>query len=325
VKSFEWSSPTKLEEVIEQLANTKGAVAKAGGVDLVDLMKEGLVQPNRVVSLAGVEELRGVRRAKNESVRIGALTTLAEIAEHEELRRGWRALALAAEHAATPQLRNMATLGGNLVQRPRCWYFRSADFTCKKNGGHRCFARDGENQYHAVFGNRVCAMVHPSTPATALTALGAVIHLAGPEGQRSVEIDDFFVPPEKDISRESVRGHDEIIVEVELPTPSYGWRSAYHKQTHKLSFDWPIADVAVAAKMDGPVVADLRIALGAAAPVPMRARAAEAVLRGQRNGPELRAEAAAKAMGDATPLAKNGYKVRVFEAVIARVLEEVLA
>jgi xanthine dehydrogenase YagS FAD-binding subunit len=325
MKSFEWSSPARLEEVVEQLAQTPNAVVKAGGVDLVDLMKEGLVQPSRVINLSGIAELRGVRRGKNKSIRIGALTTLAEIAEHEELGRGWRALALAAQHAATPQLRNMATLGGNLVQRPRCWYFRSADFVCRKNGGQRCQAQDGENQYHAIFGNQVCAIVHPSTPATALTALGATVHLAGPQGRRSVKIEDFFVPPEEDVSRESVRREDEIIVEVELPAPSYGWRSAYHKQTHKLSFDWPIADVAVAAKMDGPVVADLRIALGAAAPVPMRAHEAEAVLRGQRNDEELRARAASKAMASATPLSKNAYKLRVFEAVIGRVLGEVLS
>jgi xanthine dehydrogenase YagS FAD-binding subunit len=310
-----------LDSALDELSKP-GRVAKAGGVDLVDLMKEGLAAPDRVVSLSAVTELRGVRPTQGGGLAIGALTTLAEIAAHEAIRSKWTALALAADHAATPQLRNMATLGGNLVQRPRCWYFRSEEFHCRKKGGAKCFAQDGQNQFHAIFGNRLCAIVHPSTPSTALVALGAKVHLAGPKKRRSVDIEDFFVDADTDLKRENVRRDDEIITHVELAPLGDGWRSVYRKQQHKQSFDWPIADVAIAAKMDGDVCEEARVALGAAAPVPLRAERAERAIQRQRLTPDVRETAAHAAMRGATPLPMNGYKVAVFETVVRRLLEE---
>jgi xanthine dehydrogenase YagS FAD-binding subunit len=324
VKRFEFVAPTSLASALAELKKP-GRVAKAGGVDLVDLMKEGLVAPERVVSLNAVPELRGVRETKDGGLAIGALTTLAEIAAHDGIRSGWTALALAATHAATPQLRNMATLGGNLVQRPRCWYFRSDEFRCRKKGGSHCFAKEGQNAHHAIFGNRLCAIVHPSTPATALTALGATVHLARGDRRRAVAIKDFFVDPDTDVKRENVREDDEIITHVELAPLGSGWRSVYHKQGHRESYDWPLADVAIAARMSGDVCETARVALGAAAPVPMRAEEAEKAMRGQRLTPEVRARVAQAAMRRATPLALNGYKVPIFDAVVRRLLEELIS
>lgn len=321
---FEFVAPDSLQEALAELGRP-GHVAKAGGVDLVDLMKEGLVRPERVVSLSAVPELRGIRKTSSGGLAIGALTTLAELAAHPEIRERWTALAQAAEHAATPQLRNMATLGGNLVQRPRCWYFRSEEFDCRKKSGGRCFARDGQNAYHAIFGNSMCAIVHPSTPATALTALGATVHLAGPKKRRAVDIEDFFVDSDTDVKRENVRRDDEIITHVELAPLGDEWTSVYAKQGHKESFDWPIADVAIAARVKEKTCSEARIVLGAAAPVPLRARAAEARVRGQALTADVRSAAARAALNGATPLSDNAYKVPVFEAVVRRLLEELIS
>jgi len=321
MKRFEFVAPTSLDAALEELSKP-GRVAKAGGVDLLDLMKEGIAAPERVVSLNAVAELRGVRPTKDGGLAVGARTTLAEIAANEPIRAQWTALALAAEHAATPQLRNMATLGGNLVQRPRCWYFRSEEFDCRKKGGAKCFAHDGQNQNHAIFGNRLCAMVHPSTLATALPVLGARVHLAGRNERRVVNIEDFFVAPDTDLKRENVRRDHEIITHVELPPLGPGWRSVYAKQQHKQSFDWPLADVAIAARLDGDVCRGVKIALGAAAPTPHRARAAEEAIRGRKIDRDVQVRASEAATRDATPLTQNGYKVAVFEAVVQRLLGE---
>lgn len=323
MERFDYVAPTTLSQALAELAQP-GRVAKAGGVDLVDLMKEGLARPERVVALRAIPELRGVRKAKG-GLEIGALTTLAEIAANPDIRRDWTALALAAEHAATPQLRNMATLGGNLVQRPRCWYFRSEEFDCRKKTGSRCFAQEGQNQHHALFDNQRCAIVHPSTPSTALVALGATVHLTSPKRRRAVAIEDFFVAADTDVKRENVRERDEIITHVTLRSPADGWRSVYHKQGQKESFDWPIADVAIAARLDGAQCREARIVLGAAASVPYRATRAERVARGRELDDAACAEIAEATMRGANPLSKNAYKIPVFKAVTRRLLKELVS
>ncbi|MBV9669848.1 MAG: FAD binding domain-containing protein, partial [Acidobacteriales bacterium] len=245
---------------------------------------------------------------------IGPLVTLAQIADHAMLRERYPALADAALWAATPQIRNMATLGGNLAQRPRCWYFRNEEYLCRKKGGTRCFAQDGENQNHAIFDNRTCAIVHPSGAAVPLVAYGASLEITNAKGKRQVALEKFFTTPEEDVTRENILQSGDIITAITLP-PARGLRSAYHKEMEKQSFDWPLADVAV-------VLSDAKAAvvLGAAAPVPYRAAQAEARLAGQTITPQLAAEAARAAVANATPLAKNGYKVPIFEAVIRRTI-----
>jgi xanthine dehydrogenase YagS FAD-binding subunit len=251
---------------------------------------------------------------------LGPLATLAQIEAHADVKKRWPALAQACAHAATPQIRNMATVGGNLVQRPRCWYFRSADFHCKKKGGSVCYAREGENQFHAIVDNSTCAIVHPSSIATALVAYGGSVKLRSKRGERTLLLEEFFASPEKDVTRENVLAPDELIAEVRVPATTAATRAAYHKQVEKESFDWPMADVAVVLEMDGRTCKKASIVLGAAAPVPWRARSSEAILTG-RALDERAAEAAANAsMQGATPLAKNDYKLPVFRAVVRRTL-----
>ncbi len=318
MKSFEYTAAANVPEAIAQLKDAN-VVVLAGGVDLLDRMKEGLVSPSRLVSIRSLADLAFVREDAA-GLHLGPLVTLAQLAEHKDVRARYLALADAAAHAATPQIRNMATLGGNLIQRPRCWYFRSADFHCRKKGGSTCFAQEGENQYHAIFGNNLCAIVHPSTPATALVALGARVKLTGANGARELALEELFAPPEKDVTRENVLAQDELLTEVLIPAPANGTRSAYHKQGEKESFDWPIADVAVVLELAGRTCRRASIVLGAAAPVPLRAKAAEALLVGKTIDERSAAAAAEAAMVGATPLAKNGYKVAVFKAVIRRTI-----
>jgi len=250
-------------------ATTSPVIIKAGGIDVLDLMKENLLAPSVVVSLAGVEGLDIIEEDADGSLRIGSMTTLAGVGSHPLVAKRYPALSAALNASASPQIRHMATLGGNLLQRPRCWYFRSEAFHCVRKGGSQCFAIYGENQYHAIFDNVACAMVHPSTAATVLVALGGEIMLVGGRGPaRRVRLEDFFVSPAKSLQCENDLRRHEILTEVRLPRLPGTVRMAYLRQGEKDSFDWPLADVAVVLDLapDGRC-ARASIVLGAAAPV----------------------------------------------------------
>jgi xanthine dehydrogenase YagS FAD-binding subunit len=295
-------------------------ILKAGGVDLLDLMKEGLLAPRRVVNLRTVPDLGRIVEEKDGGVRIGSMATLAQVAAHPAVRGRYTALAQAAGGSASPQLRNMATIGGNLLQRPRCWYFRSLEHHCARKGGATCFAFGGENAYHAIFGQNGCAIVHPSTSATALVALGARVELVGGKGRkRVVALEDFFVPPERDIVRENDLEPGEVLTAVLLPPPGRGARSMHLRQGELDSFDWPLADVAVVLEMDeSGVCRKASVVLGAAAPVPHRAKAAESALAGKQFTEEVARSAARAALAGAAPLSGNAYKLPIFEALVRR-------
>ena len=300
-----------------------GSLVKAGGVDLLDRMKEGLDAPDRVVSIAHVPGHDGI--TVGPPGRIGALATLARLDGHAELRRVYPALADAAGGAATPQIRNMATLGGNLAQRPRCWYYRQAEFDCRKKAGAECFALEGENRFHAIFDTAVCCCVHPSATATALVAYGARIETLSPKGKRSIAIEDFFVAPREDPRRENQLGAGEIIEAIVLPEPAPGSRSVYKKLKEKETFDWPLVEACVAVTIAGGTIRDARVVLGSVAPTPRRSREAEKVLAGARPSPELVTRAAQAAVAGATPLGQNAYKVRLAQVMVERALREALA
>ncbi len=297
------------------------SIVKAGGIDLLDLMKEDLLAPARVVSLKDVPGLDAIAQEEAGGMRLGSMVTLASLADHPVLRQRYPALADAVQGSASPQLRAVATLGGNLLQRPRCWYFRAAEYHCLRKGGGHCFAISGENQYHAIFDNRPCAIVHPSTAATVLVALGASVELTDAAGSlRRVLLEDFFVPPDRDLQRENDLKPQEILTAVLVPPPP-GLRMAHLKQGEKDSFDWPLADVAVTLDLD-PAGSCRRAAiiLGAAAPVPYRAKTAEAALTGKRIDEKAAAAAAHAALEGATPLAKNAYKLPLFETLVQRAI-----
>jgi xanthine dehydrogenase YagS FAD-binding subunit len=314
---LEWSEPRTLAEAIAQIGPT--AVPKAGGVELMDLLKEHLVEPTRLVNLRTVPGLDRVQDGGAAGLRLGPLVTLARLAEDAVVRARYRALADAAGHAATPQIRNMATLGGNLLQRPRCWYFRSEHFPCLRKGGTQCFAFDGENEYHAVFGHRVCCAVHPSSLAGALFALGASVELTGPRGKRVLPLDQLFVPAETVGVRDTVKQDDEVPSDVVLPPPAAGASSAYVKQAQKESYDWPLVEVAVAVeRASGGACTRASVVLGAVAPTPWRAAAAESVLVGRRIDEASARDAGKAALQGAVPLRDNGYKLPLIEAAVRR-------
>ena len=209
--------------VDEALSQMKGdAVVKAGGIDLLDLMKDGIVSPPKLVSILNVRSLHSIGLT-DRGLELGPLTTLSEIAEHPEIQQRYAGLSDAAGHAATPQVRNMATLGGNLMQRPRCWYFRSTDFDCRKKGSSdECHALQGENQYHAIVNNKSCAMVHPSSTAVPLLAMDAEVELTSKAGKRTVAMRDFYVAPEVDLQRETAVKPGELITAIRVPSPAAG-------------------------------------------------------------------------------------------------------
>jgi xanthine dehydrogenase YagS FAD-binding subunit len=297
------------------------AVVKAGGIDLLDLLKENLLAPTKLVSLRDVAGLAIIAEQAG-GLRIGSMVTLANAAVHPLVRQRYPALADALQNSASPQIRNVGTLGGNLLQRPRCWYFRAAEYHCLRKGGGHCFAISGENQYHAIFDNQSCAIVHPSTAATVLVALGTTIELTNGEGAiRNILLEDFFVSPDRDLQRENDLKPQEILTAILLPALPTSLRMTHLKQGEKDSFDWPLADVALALDFNGDGrCKHAAIILGAAAPVPHRARAAESILIGKRVDESVAREAARAALIGATPLAKNAYKLPLFETLVRRAI-----
>jgi xanthine dehydrogenase YagS FAD-binding subunit len=247
MQTFEWIDATSVEQATALLAD--GSIAKAGGMDILDLMKEGILKPSRVVNLKTIEGLDGLNYDDSRGLTMGPLATLAHLRAAAEIRKHYPALAEAAGHAATPQVRNAATIGGNLLQRPRCWYFRNLHF---HQNGDASLAGEGENQYHAIFDNQRTAMVSASTPATALIAYNASVELTGLEGsRRTIALQDFFLPPEMRRESDTMIKRGEVLTAVTIPPIAKGTRAAYHKQTERDSYDWPICDVAVVLHMDG--------------------------------------------------------------------------
>jgi len=312
---FEWVNATTIDQALG--ATTDTSSFKAGGVDLLDLMKDGIASPQRLVNIRQISGLDKISEDEG-GLRIGPLVTLTEIEEHPVIQKKYAALSQAASRSASPQIRNMATIGGNLVQRPRCWYFRSEDFHCRKKGGTHCFAQDGENDYHAIFDNRVCAIIHPSGVAVPLVALNGRVEITTKKGKREVALEEFFVSPVHNVRRENILEPGELITAIFVPASDA--RNVYYKQGEKESFDWPIADVAVALTMQGSRCSQASIVLGGAAPYPYRAKAAEAKLKGNEITEGTARAAAEAAMANAMPLEKNAYKIPIFEAIIRRTI-----
>jgi xanthine dehydrogenase YagS FAD-binding subunit len=311
IARFQWQDARTVQDAIAQLDGT--SMIKAGGIDVMDRLKEGLDAPAKLVNIRTIPGLDQIREDAS-GLHIGPMVTLDQLDKHETVRTRYTALADAAGHAATPHIRNVATVGGNILQRPRCWYFRNEQFHCLKKGGDRCFAQDGENDYHAIFANRRCAIVHPSAIAVALVALGATFEVSGRRGQRQVPSEQFFVRPDQDVQREHTLAADELLTAINIPQPANGSRSAYMKLGEKESFDWPIAEVAVVLGTKPAVV------LGAAAPIPWRAAAAERILAGNSINEETARAAAKAALEGATPLRSNSYKLPIFETVVRRTI-----
>jgi len=337
MNKFSWYEAKSLEDALQQVNSTvseqlyepsKGAaVFKSGGVDVFDWTKEGLLSPEKIINIKNIPGLDQISYDRKDGMRIGANVTLAEMASNEEIKANYVALHQAVNHAATPQLRNMSTLGGNIAQRNRCWYFRSADHQCFRKAGDRCFARHsqtGENENHAIIDNGSCVSIHASSIATALMAFNASVVIVGADGKkREVLMDDFFVTAGKDISMETILQAKEIITDIVLPAPSKNMRSIFVKHVARESYDWSLGDVAVVMEVSGDTCKEASIVLGAAAPAPYRSiQAQEAMLKKSINEQNAK-NAAEAAMSVARPLAKNAHKVPLFKSIIKQAILEI--
>lgn len=306
---------TARERVLEQ---PQSRSFRAGGVDLLDRIKEGLDTPGELVELRHLADVPGLRDLTRQANRleIGALVTLAELAAHTDLDAVLRE---AAGSAATPGIRNLATVGGNLLQRPRCWYYRSADLMCLKKGGDACLAVTGENKYHAILGGGPSFIVHPSTLATALLALDASVEIAG-DTPRTIPLADLFLTPKQDPRREHSLAPGELLLRVHVPAAAPPRRSAYAVVKEKQSHDWPLAEAAINLSLESGLIKDSRVVLGHVAPIPWRSREAEAVLANQKPSLELFKRAAAAALAPAKPLRHNAYKIPLAQGLLREAL-----
>ena len=316
---FEVSRASSVADARRLIADRPGSVLKAGGIDVLDHLKEHLLEPPRLVDLKTVSGLDKIVVGSEGALRIGPLVTLAQIAGHAGIRATHRALAEACGEAASPQIRNVATIGGNILQRPRCWYYRLESYKCLKKGGDVCFATGGENRYHVIFGGGPSYAPHPSNAAVALVALQAALVLEGSQGRRVVQASEFFTLPSVDAQKENALAPGEVIVEIQVPAAA-GRRSTYQDLRERAAFDWPLVSLAAAIKLQKGAVAEARIVLGAVAPIPWRSLKAEAVLTGRPLAGDTVAEAAAAAVAGAEPMSDNGYKVGLVETLVRRTL-----
>lgn len=319
MQRFELARPTTLEQARELLAEKPGAVLRAGGVDLIDHLKEHLLEPERVVDLRGIPGLDRIDIEPDGTLRLGALVTLAQVAAHPQIVRSHPALAQACGEAASPQVRNVATLGGNVLQRPRCAYYRLEAFKCLKKGGDICYAVSGDNRYHVIFGGGPVYAPHPSNAAVPLVAYGATFVLAGTQGTRQVPAADFFTLPQIDARRENVLAPGELLTELRVP-PAVGWQGSYASVRERAAFDWPLASLAALVRLEAGQVREARIVLGAVAPIPWRASRAEQALVGRALDARGVEAAAQAAVVGALPLADNGYKVSLVQTLVRRSL-----
>jgi len=329
MKAFEWTNATSVAEAVNALKSAATPadlddVARpiAGGQDLLTTMKDYITRPIRVVNLKGIRGLDKIESDGKGGLRIGALVTLNQLEDEPTVRQNFPGLAEAAHSVGTAQIRNLGTVGGNLCQRPRCWYFRLEEAVCLKKGGSECYAATGENKYHAIFGGGPSYIVHPSDLAPMLLALGASVDVTGGNGIRTIPLDKFFtLPADANVRRENVLQNDEIITEVIVPASKFAANSTYLKFKERDSMDFAMSAVAAAVTL-GPnkTVTDARIVLGGVAPIPWRVPKAESALTGHPMSQELLADVAKVALQGAEPLAKNAYKIPLTQTLVRRAL-----
>jgi xanthine dehydrogenase YagS FAD-binding subunit len=328
VKPFALVRPATLEEALAQLPAeaAQGGVERvkllAGGQDLLTELKEHLAGPELVVDLAEVPGLDRIEPAPGGGLAIGALVTLAELEHGPAVRERFAVLAEAAASVASPQIRSQGTVGGNLCQRPRCWYYRNEDAVCLKKGGTECFSYGGLSKYNAILGGGPSYIVHPSDLAPALVALDAEVTLASLRGERSMPLERFFtLPSEGDVRRENVLLPDELVLRVAVPAPDGPVKSTYLKLRERGSYDFALASAALALRLENGVIRDARIVLGGVAPVPWRSQEAEDAVRGKPMRLDTWEAAAEAALADAEPLEDNAYKVPLAKGAIVRAFE----
>lgn len=320
MRPFEYVSPNSRSQAISLLGATWGNTeVLAGGTDLLALMKDDVVAPKRLVNIKDVADLQGISSSA-QGLRIGALTNLGELADDENVKKNYPALSEALLEAASPQIRNMATIGGNLCQRPRCWYFRNGLGLLPKDESGKELVAIGENRYHAILGNQSPAkFVSPSTVVPILIAYGAKIHLEGPKGKRELPLEKFFVIPKTENEREHDLRPNEMVTELVIP-PASDLKAAHYEIRQKEAFDWPLAVAAVTLKLQGSNVQSSRIVLGYVAPVPWPSTEAQQAISGKPVSKETAQKAADAALAKASPLSHNAYKVKLAKVAVVRAI-----
>jgi xanthine dehydrogenase YagS FAD-binding subunit len=323
MRAFELYDATTVAQAVDLLRQNSNRTVKVvgGGSDLVGgMMKDwvsgkGLPFPDVLIDLTTIKDLTSI--SVGDTTSIGAAVTLTDVMDNKDLQSKFPLLVAAAQSVASPLIRNFGTLGGNINQRPRCWFFRGEDFNCYKKGGDFCYAVTGDNRYHAIIGGELCYIVHPSDTATALLALNAKAKVAGVGGNRDVAFDSYFIGPREDVLRENVLKKDEFMTNVEIPSPAAGTKMAWNKLKDRQVYDFALTSVAVAFTMDGNNWKDGRITLGGVSPVPYRAKVVEDALKGKDVKATIK-QAAAQIRTVARPMSLNAYKVDVAQGLIER-------
>ncbi len=323
MRGFEYANPTTKEQAVALLGSSwTDAEVLAGGTDLLSLMKDDVVHPKRLVNIKDIRELGGITVGKDRSLRIGALITIQELADHPQVREFFPVVASTAGEIAGPQIRNMGTVGGNLCQRPRCWYYRAGFGLLAKDQSGEALAPSGDNRYHAILGNAGPAyFVSPSTLGTLFIALGGTVRLFGPKGKREIPVEKFFVIPQTESQREHDLGPNEIVTEIVLP-PLAGVKAATYEVRQKEAMDWPLALASVALSLNGNKVRSARVVMGYVAPVPWRSKEAEEALVGKAITEDTAKAAGEAAVTGAKSLGRNAYKIQLARVAVKRAILE---
>jgi xanthine dehydrogenase YagS FAD-binding subunit len=320
MKNFKIAQPQSAEQVLALLSKGGEKVSlMAGGTDLLTEIKEGVVEPDLVIDLAAIKELAFIRKS-GDGMHIGAMTTVADLASDPAIRADYPGLHEAALSVATPQLRNIGTVGGNLCQRPRCWYYRDAKFFCRKKGGSQCFASRGRNKYHAILGGGICHIVFPSDLAPMFIALDAEAVIVSPGGEKTLPLSDFYALPSKNVRRENNLNPNEFLREVRIPPAKKGEKSTYLKFKERETWDFALASAAVKATVAGSGFSSAKIVLGGVAPIPWRLEKVELAVMRKKLNERLIKEAAGVALQEARPMEENVYKIALVETLLVRSL-----
>jgi xanthine dehydrogenase YagS FAD-binding subunit len=320
LKAFAYVNATTEKDAVAALKFDGIAMPLAGGQDLLARMKDEIDSPERIVNVKNALEAT-VTSTPDGGLKIGAAMKIVDLAEHAQVTKLYPAVAHAAIEVGTPQIRNQGTVGGNVNQRPRCWYYRNEEFVCFKKGGSRCFAVNGENQYHAIFGNEGPShIVHPSSLAVPFVAYGAKFRVLGPGGEREIAAAEYFtMPTMQNVLKENVLGDEDLLTHVILPAPG-NVKSGHYEVRYKASHDWPLAFTTVVLVMDGNTIRSARVVLGAVAPVPWRSKLAEDALAGKPLNEETAALAGEAAVRDAKPMSGNAYKIQIAKTAVKRAI-----
>jgi len=319
LKAFAYVNPANEKEAVAALKIDGIALPMAGGQDLLARMKDYIDEPDRLVNVKGLDAT--VTGTPDGGLKIGSAVKIIDLYESVQVAKLYPAINAAAIEIGTPQIRNQATVGGNINQRPRCWYFRNEEFVCYKKGGSRCFAVNGENQYHAIFGNDGPShIVHPSSLAVPFVAYGARFRVVGANGEREIAAADFFTMPTlQNVLKENVLGDEDILTHVILPAPG-NVKSGHYEVRYKQSHDWPLAFTTVVLTMNGSRIGSARVVLGAVAPIPWRSKPAEEALAGKPLNDQTAAAAGEAAVSEAKPMSGNAYKVQIAKTAVKRAI-----